>query len=414
MTAWRGGATRHARLQRLLAVAAIGAAVALPVVLVSVGRGVVDHEIATLEDAGYQIVVSAPGVHGINGTHALVDRLLRISGVGYASPVLSETIDAFDARGNVSPVLAEGVLPGPFSATLGPTESGLFPHPLGLGDPNDSIHYAHGTYTGPATYDVLVSQPYANSYNVSVGSVVRLDRTDTIASAVAYNVTGIFGPPVSLLVPAAAFAVVLPLSDLQLLTGYAAGPGTIVGDASDSIEVAVTPSIAGNSGAIAGVVSAIQALVPAWSVSTLSQQVAQLGAADAVLTGFYLALSSVGVVVGLLFLALVLVRRVDADRRSIGIRRAIGVPGRAIAVRIVGEGATIAGLGAGAGVVGGYVLVTVLARFGDPLVREAASFAVFPPMLLGELVVGIVGASVAASAAAVRVAFRTPVAEALR
>jgi len=55
----RGRSLRHLRLQVVLAIAAVGAAVALPVVLVSVGGGVSAHELANLENAGYQIVVSA-------------------------------------------------------------------------------------------------------------------------------------------------------------------------------------------------------------------------------------------------------------------------------------------------------------------------------------------------------------------
>ena len=56
--------------------------------------------------------------------------------------------------------------------------------------------------------------------------------------------------------------------------------------------------------------------------SALTDEAAQLRASAAVLTGFYLALSSVGLLVGLVFLALVLLRRVEAERRTIGIQRA--------------------------------------------------------------------------------------------
>src|SRR5208282_1144476 len=137
----RGGRLRHARLQAILAAAAIAAAVALPVVLVSVGGGVSAHELADLQNAGYQIVVSAAGEHGIAHAHALEARILGLSSVAAASPVLSVPIDAFPTGAGPSPVLAEGVVPGEFGPTLGPTESGLFPLPLPLGDPTDVLHY---------------------------------------------------------------------------------------------------------------------------------------------------------------------------------------------------------------------------------------------------------------------------------
>ncbi|MCI4329072.1 MAG: hypothetical protein L3J86_05755, partial [Thermoplasmata archaeon] len=55
----------HTALQDLLAVAAIATAVALPVVLLSVGGGVSSHERAALESSGFVITVSAPGTHGV-------------------------------------------------------------------------------------------------------------------------------------------------------------------------------------------------------------------------------------------------------------------------------------------------------------------------------------------------------------
>lgn len=409
-----GRGLRHARLQRILAVAAIGAAVALPVVLVSVGGGVSSHELHALQTSGYQLVVSAPGNHGVEDAHNLTRAILAIGGVAQASPVLSIAVDAFDAGGNVSPVLAEGIVPAAFTATLGPTDGSLFPTPLPLGDPNDTTHFANGTYRGSATDDVVVSIPFAHEFHVKVGGTLRLAADDNLSAAVPFLVTATFGPPITFLEPAAAYALLLPLSDLQTLSGYASGPGTIVPDAADSIEVAVAPSIADDAGALAAVAAAISALVPSYSVSTLSQEVSALESASAVLTGFYLALSSVGIAVGVIFLALVLLRRVETDRRSIGIRRALGVPGRSVAAGIVADGALLAVGGATAGVIGGVTLVLGLARWATAEVQEAAQLATFPPVLLGEIVAAIVLLSLAASAVAVRAALRVQIVEALR
>jgi putative ABC transport system permease protein len=414
MRRWgRRGSLRHARLQFVLAVAAIAAAVALPVVLVSVGGGVSAHELSNLENAGYQIVVSAAGDHGIADAHQYTERILGISGVIAASPVLSATIDAFTSSGAYTPVLAEGVIPGQFAPTLGPAEAGLFPLPLPLGDPTDRIHYANGTYAGPATYDVLVSSPYANRYHVVPGEQLVLSPAANRSLGTTYTVTGTFGVPPSVLGPTGAFAVLLPLSDLQTLTGFAGG-AAIVPDAADTIQIAVSGSIATNPAALGQVRNAVQALFPYYGVSSLTQEAQQLQAAAGVLTGFYLALSSVGITVGLLFLALVLLRRVEADRRSIGIRRALGIPSRTIAAEILGNGALLAVVGSAVGIAGGYFIVEALATWATSAVQEAARLAVFDPVLLGELVIGIVGLSLLAGGVAIRAALRTEIAEALR
>jgi putative ABC transport system permease protein len=410
----RGRSLRHNRLQVVLAIAAVGAAVALPVVLVSVGGGVSAHELSNLENAGYQIVVSAGGLHGIGGAHALAEKIQSIGSVTAASPVLSVAIEAYTPSGANSPVLAEGVIPQEFTPTLGPTENGLFPAPLPLGDPSDARHYANGSYDGPATDDVLISTPYEAASGVRVGEQLLLSPTTNPSLGTEYNVTGTFGVPSELLGPVGAFAVLLPLSDLQVLTGYGPTPSSSVFDAADTIQVAVAGPVATDPSALSVVQREVQALVPYYSVSSLTQEAAQLESATSVLTGFYLALSSVGLTVGLLFLALVLLRRVEAERRSIGVRRALGVPATSIAVGILGNGLALALLGAVAGLLGGYFVVEALARWATSAVQEAAQLAVFDPVTLSAIVAGVAGLSLLASAVAVRAALRIEIAEALR
>ncbi len=411
----RGSALRHARWQAVLAIAAIAASVALPVVLVSVGGGVAAHELSVLENEGYQIVASTSGSHGIEGAHAEAQWALdHVPSVTAASPVLSVAVVSYNASGANSSVLAEGVVPREFTATLGPTQAGLFPDPLPLGDPNDSDHFANGSYTGPATYDVLVSTTYAAAFDVVEGSTIVLSPTTNESAGTEFNVTGYFGVSILFGEPEGAYAVLLPLSDLQVMTHYANGSGTIVPDAADSIEYAVSGAVSADPAALAQVAAEIQAHMPYYTVTTLSQEASQLKAADDVLTGFYLALSSVGLAVGVLFLALVLLRRVEAGRRSIGIRRALGVPAGRIAAGLLRDGLALSASGAGLGVAAGYVLVELLSRWGSATVRAAADLAVFDPVELAAIALGLVALSLVASAVAVRAALRVEMLEALR
>ncbi len=415
MKLWGGhGQLRHGRLQVILAVAAIATAVALPVVLISVGGGVAAHELNDLENAGYEVVVSAVGLHGIAHAHSLTQRILSIPSVTAASPVLSIAIDVFLGTGGAIPSLAEGIIPDQFLPTLGPTESGLFPKPLPLGDPTDSVHYDNGTYAGPATDDVVISSPFAQAYSLSAGSHVTLSPVANVSEGISYKVTGTFGVPLGSLGETGAFALLLPLSNLQVMTGYANASGTPVVDAADTVEVAAGGDVSTNPSALAALQSEVQALVPYYSVSSLTQETQELESASSVLTGFYLALSSVGLTVGLVFLTLVMLRRVETDRRSIGIRRAIGVPGRDVVGGVLLEGLTLSTLGAVGGVVAGYVLVEGLAAWGSGAVQEAASLADFVPLTLLELVLGIVGLSLLAGSVAARSALRLDLAEALR
>lgn len=415
MRIWGGrGRLRHQRLQTLLTIAAIATAVALPVVLISVGGGVSSHELSALENAGYQIVVSAGGLHGITNAHLLASQILMLASVTAASPVLSVAIDAFVGTAGAVPSLAEGIVPAQFVPTLGPTETGLFPPRLPLGDPTDLVHFDNGGYRGPATYDVMVSSPLARLYNLSVGASLPLGPSANESQAVRYNLTGIFGVPLGSLGQTGGFALLVSLSNLQVMTGYSNGSGVPVRDAADTVEISVGGSVATDPSQLDHVRAEVQALVPYDSVSTLSQEAQQLQSASSVLTGFYLALSSVGLSVGLVFLALVMLRRVESDRRSIGIRRALGVPGRSVVAGVLGEAVTIASLGALGGVVVGYAMVEALATWGTGVVQEAASLAEFVPLTLLELALGILGLSLLAGAAAARAALRLDLAESLR
>lgn len=407
---------RHRRLQAALAVAALASAVALPVTLLSVGGGVAAHEIQSLEQAGYQITVSAAGTHGVDGAHALAAQIGRLGDVAAASPVLSASVDLYPSGGGSRPVLAEGVLPGAFAATEPPTERSLFPSPLPLGDPTDQAHFGNGSYDGPATDELLLSSPLAETLGVRTGATLGVAATNGATSTTPFTVTGTFGLPPSLLGPTAADAIVLPLSDLQVLVGEARANGTSgpLLDAADTVEVGLTGPATMDPAAVNRVAAQIQSLVPYYSVTSLEQQAQQLQGSEQILTGFYLALSSVSLAVGFLFLAIVLVRRVESDRTEIAIRRAIGVPGRRIALEMLGRGALLGGVGAALGIAAGVGVVAGLAAWGPPDVATIAGLATFAPVTLGALIVGGVALSIPASGLATRAALRLSVPESLR
>ncbi|MCI4349743.1 MAG: ABC transporter permease, partial [Thermoplasmata archaeon] len=231
----------HRSLQGVLAAVAIAVAVALPVVLLSVGGGVSDHELASLEHAGYQIVVSAPGLHGVASSHALASSIDRLSGVRAASPILSAPVDAFGASGGPLPGLAEGVIPSAFVATEGPEERAILPTALPLGDPSDSAFFDNGRYDGPSANVVLLSAPFAASLSLGVGNTVYLAPAPDRAAALPFRISGEIGVPGPTVGPIAVYALLLPLSELQLVAGFARANGSsgALLDAADTVQVAL-------------------------------------------------------------------------------------------------------------------------------------------------------------------------------
>ncbi|MFZ0831168.1 MAG: FtsX-like permease family protein [Thermoplasmata archaeon] len=409
---WRS--LRHRTAQTFLAVAAIGAAVALPVVLLSVGGGVYTHELSSIEGAGFSISVDTAANHGIADAHALTKQFDALSGVAAASPLLSVPVDLFLPDGTAVPVLAEGVIPTEFAATQSSAERALLPPSVTLGDPDDTIHYANGNYTGPSSDQLLLSTPLLQTLNVSIGASVALSPTSNASAGTSFTVEGGFGLPPGLLGPSPVFVALLPLSQLQSLVGFARGSSGAILDDADSIQVAMVPALAASPTAVQRVASEIQAMVPYYSVTSLTQQTTEIQNAQAVITGFYVGLSSVGLIVGLLFLVIILLRRVEQERQSIGIRRAIGVPAWMVARGIIAEalGLTLGGLASG--VTAGIVTVELLAHYGSSTVSDIASLAVFNPVELVALSAALVGLALVASALPVRRALGLSLPEVLR
>ncbi len=409
---WR--TLRHRTAQTLLAIAAIAAAVALPVVLLSVGGGVYSHELSSIEEAGYSISVDSAASHGISGAHNLSVAIDAISGVAAASPILSVPVDLFAPGGTVVPVLAEGVIPAAFTLTQSAADRALLPPSISLGDPEDSIHYDNGTYAGPASAELLLSTPLLETLNLSTGGVVGLSPSSNASSGSAFTIQGSFGLPPGILGPSPLFVALLPLSQLQSLVGLAHSPTGALLDSADSVQVAMTPALSASPAAVQRVASEIQKLVPYYSVTSLLQQTTEIQNAQAVITGFYVGLSSIGLIVGLLFLVIILLRRVEQERQSIGIRRAIGVPGWMVAQGIVMEALGLTVGGVVVGIAGGVTTVALLARYGSGTVSDIARLAVFSPVELGLLAVALVALALLASALPVRRALRLSLPEVLR
>ncbi|HLY77505.1 MAG TPA: FtsX-like permease family protein, partial [Thermoplasmata archaeon] len=316
--------------------------------------------------------------------------------------------------GRVVPVLAEGVIPAAFAATQSSAERALLPPSITLGDPQDSVHYANGTYQGPSSAELLLSTALLQTLNLSDGARVGLSPSSNSSAGSLFTIEGGFGLPPGLLGPSPLFIVLLPLSQLQSLVGLAHAPTGALLDAADSLQLALAPSLAADPAAVQRVASEVQAIVPYYSVTPLTQQTTEIQSAQAVITGFYVGLSSVGLIVGLLFLVIILLRRVEQERQSIGIRRALGVPAWRVARGIVLEALVLTLSGVAGGIAGGVLTVELLARYGSGIVSEIARLAVFDPRTLTLLGLALVGLALLASALPVRRALRLSLPEVLR
>lgn len=176
--------TETERHQTLLAIGGVALAVALLLVVTSIGLGMLAQSTITSEDTDYWIVpegTASSAVTDVEGqqlghVHPSTARIDRGDSVAYATPVLMAVVratpsDRTDSKpdGNESTVdrnestylVVLGVIPSPQQESL----AGLPTSPLTAGDP----YYAGGSYDGRWTGEAVLSAGAAEALGLSGG-----------------------------------------------------------------------------------------------------------------------------------------------------------------------------------------------------------------------------------------------------
>jgi ABC-type antimicrobial peptide transport system permease subunit len=114
---------------------------------------------------------------------------------------------------------------------------------------------------------------------------------------------------------------------------------------------------------ITRIVRSLSADQPVEKAATLDDIRAEVLAPDRLNALVFSVFAGVAVAIAVVGVAGVLAFSVSARTREFGIRLAVGSAPRQLLTRVLGEGATIAGAGIAAGVVGGYVLTRIAGGF---------------------------------------------------
>lgn len=266
--------------------------------------------------------------------------------VDYATPVLVEVVQI---RGPASDepvtVVAFGIVPN----DPAPTVAGVPTDALEPGDP----HYADGSYDGPRTGDVVLSEAAADQLGAAEDDPLTVRSPQTGAISQAHDVTAVEDPQLED-VPADHPVVVFRLSELQALSG--ADDGGLA----DQVLVATDSSAAEG---------ALEEAYPNATVESTDDEAASVRDDD-----LALATSLVAFVVGLsicsLFVATAGALSVERDRRTLAVLAAVGFSGRA---RL-----GVVGLTTMAFVLAGGVLGLVVGIAGIAITNAVATATVAP------------------------------------
>ncbi|MDS0475439.1 FtsX-like permease family protein [Natrinema sp. 1APR25-10V2] len=370
---WWQRATRTTTGRIVSTVGAVALTIALLVVVTGVALALADGGVTGDDDAAVAITPEESGtlssVDGVEGPRlgATNERAAAIrsnDGVDHASPALVETVRLESSSGEARTVRLVGVVPDEEPRTV----AGLSTAGLESGDP----HYANGTYDGPRTGEIVLSETAAERLGAETGDELPVSTGPTRSSSPSVTVTAVADggaggtdAPVAL----------VHLSELQSLSR------STDGGLADRILIWGEPSAAQSAAADTYPDAAVEVAGTTDPSSLFDDGLAFATSVIALVVGVTICASFVATTMGM---------TVDEDRRTLAVLESVGVPthGR-LAIVAVSTGITtlvgaLVGVGLGAAgivgvnaVAGATVAPGAVAQFHPVFVPYAIAVALF-------------------------------------
>ena len=320
------------RTQILLSVAGVAIAVALLLLVTSVGVGLSASETVRASNADYAIVpsggssaVTDVGRAKLGQVHDVTRDLPGREGVVHATAIRSAFVEVRPAS---SPEDGTSLLVVGVTATR---ENGVIAGLPTEGLSRADVHYANGSYEGPFTGEMVLSESAADRLNATEGTVLRpetragRDRAFRVAAVSEPRRAGVGQFPVAL----------VHLSELQTVVNATEG------DAGDQIFVEASGS---------GVRERLEVVYPRTIVVSRGDLFAGSDGRSRLPAAIALAAFVVALVVGTLFMITTMGFELAADRKNRAVMRAIGLSGGTRTAIVVFQTFVVAVAGGVAGI----------------------------------------------------------------
>lgn len=392
---------------------AVAVAAGLLVSMLSISTGIIATVEDTITQGGADLLVAAPYDTEFGGAHTVAANLTSWPEVTVASPVLADVVDISSGKPGTHPYspVAFGVVPGPFLDTLPPADRALVTGSFFTS--RDDLHYGGGSYAGPWSGEVVISEELARDLGVSIGEDVQvtgasLSRTFRVVGTIAAQISS------ESLIQDVKLSF-FPLSELQDLAGKGPSNGSAP-DRATRITVTLDAATRLEPGGAVKVRDAVEAAYPdfAGMVQTKQDRLDRLQEEYVVAEIFYDVIGFVSLAIGLLFVACVMMISVSERTRDIGILRAIGVSRRSIFLMVLGESVVLVAVGAVAAVVPGFYGAQLLGSYVASSQGVAPTFIGFSAPLVAGALLWVMVFGVAAALFPAWKATRAPVVEAMR
>ena len=357
--------------------AAVAISMALLISMASISEGIKDTARLGIVESREDLVVSPEQGARLERAHAMDANVSGWPEVELATVAAYHELTVETTLLGDKGVYAAGLVPGEFWEMAGETErerykGGFFRVP-------DDPFYGNGSYDGAFTGEVLVSKNLVDKYGVAVGGElpVRLvPGAEVLADRMPVREATRAGQPVMLvnLTVVGSFEleysgsgfykglaiIVMHLSELQAVANMAAENGTgggppVVTDLANGLSISLTDT-AVREGSVGAVDSRLKEAYPQYAdyVYTREEQLAQQRDEFVVAEVFYLAVGSVSMLIGLLFVATIMIVSVMERTREIGMMRSIGISRWSIFLQVFEESMVLVLVGALIGVLPGY------------------------------------------------------------
>ena len=379
----------------IMTILAVMISTSLLISILSISEGMREHNRATIETGDQDIVITAMGLRGgIRGGREIADRLESdTENISTAAPVLISSLGLVynDKR---YPVVAIGVIPETIEKFLS-KDRGINLYGLEMefndwfetpGDP----HFEQG-YQGIYTGEILVSANLLEATGATKGSTLSFglggysNRNLTVAGDFDSPLTGegLFGMIVQGI-------IVMHLGELQSLVGSGIVPDTgEVDDRVSSIVISVTDDKKSASD-VESITLSLQEVYPLFAILTRSDRMASVEQQSEIADIFYTSAGSVSLVIGLLFVACIMVISVYERQKEIGILRAIGISKRTIFTKIFSESFVLIVTGAALGIIPGYFGAELVGDFMAGKYGLEMEITSFTPMLVTRCVLYVI------------------------
>jgi len=346
-------------MRSIMTCAAVAISMGLLISMFSISEGIKDSAEVPLLESREDLVIN-PDQGRIGQSHTIAADITSWDEIEFATPALYQDMRVLlpepDAEDGTFPKVVEalGIVPGEFWEITGELERARFDKDEWFTYPDDP-YFGTGTYDGHFTGEILLSQNLRGP-DLQVGHVLPVIGIDRIVNT---TVVGFFDHEWAGLTGIAdlSFAI-LHLSELQDLTGMAwegEGESARVVDLSNLVSIALT-SEAVKDQAEDTVAERIRDEYPAYAedVFTKEDQLELIRQETLIAEVFYIAIGSVSMMIGLLFVATIMIVSVLERTREIGILRAIGISRRSVFSQVLTEAMVLVLLGGLIGIAPGY------------------------------------------------------------